>query len=80
MLPVVGSDVRGVQTIASARGVTPAQVVLRWHVEHRVVVIPKSATPERIRANLAIGGFSLTAEEVARLEEPYTPHEVAGFR
>ncbi len=54
--------------VADAHGVTPAQVVLRWHVEHGVVVIPKSATPERIRANLAIGGFSLTDDEVARID------------
>jgi 2,5-diketo-D-gluconate reductase A len=54
--------------VADAHGVTPAQVVLRWHVEHGVVVIPKSATPERIRANLAIGGFSLTDDEVVRID------------
>ena len=54
--------------VADAHGVTPAQVVLRWHVEHGVVVIPKSATPERIRANLAIDGFLLTDDEVARID------------
>ena len=54
--------------VADAHGVTPAQVVLRWHLDHDVVVIPKSATPERIRANLAVGGFSLSAEEVARID------------
>ncbi|MGY1740685.1 MULTISPECIES: aldo/keto reductase [unclassified Blastococcus] len=54
--------------VAAAHGVTTAQVVLRWHVEHGVVVIPKSATPERIRANLAVGGFTLSAEEVARVD------------
>ncbi len=54
--------------VADAHGVTPAQVVLRWHVEHGVVVIPKSATPERIRANLEIGAFSLTPDEVARVD------------
>jgi len=54
--------------VADAHGVTPAQVVLRWHVEHGVVVIPKSATPERIRANLAIGDFSLSDDEVARID------------
>jgi 2,5-diketo-D-gluconate reductase A len=54
--------------VADAHGVTPAQVVLRWHVEHGVVVIPKSATPERIRANLAIGGFALSDDEVARID------------
>ena len=54
--------------VADAHGVTPAQVVLRWHVEHEVVVIPKSATPERIRANLAIADFVLTDDEVARID------------
>ncbi len=34
--------------IAEAHGVTPAQVVLRWHLEHGITVIPKSANPERI--------------------------------
>ncbi len=57
-----------IQSAAEAHGVTPAQVVLRWHVEHEVVVIPKSATPERIRANLAIGDFALTDDEVARID------------
>ncbi|WP_199522228.1 aldo/keto reductase [Geodermatophilus marinus] len=54
--------------VADAHGVTPAQVVLRWHLEHGVAVIPKSATPERIAANAAIAGFSLSAEEVARVD------------
>ncbi|HYO37168.1 MAG TPA: aldo/keto reductase [Geodermatophilus sp.] len=54
--------------VADAHGVTPAQVVLRWHVEHGVVVIPKSATPERIRANLEVSTFSLTGDEVARVD------------
>jgi diketogulonate reductase-like aldo/keto reductase len=54
--------------VADAHGVTPAQVVLRWHVEHGVVVIPRSATPERIRQNREIGGFSLSADEVGRID------------
>jgi diketogulonate reductase-like aldo/keto reductase len=54
--------------VADAHGVTPAQVVLRWHVEHGVVVIPKSATPERIRANLAIGDITLSDDEVTRID------------
>ncbi|MFI6231456.1 aldo/keto reductase [Micromonospora echinospora] len=49
--------------IAEAHGVTPAQVVLRWHVDHGIVVIPKSVTPARIRANADIFGFALTPEE-----------------
>jgi 2,5-diketo-D-gluconate reductase A len=54
--------------IAAAHGVTPAQVVVRWHVDHQVVVIPKSATPERIAANFDVFGFSLTEEELARID------------
>jgi diketogulonate reductase-like aldo/keto reductase len=54
--------------VADAHGVTPAQVVLRWHLDHGVVVIPKSVTPERIEANFAIAGFSLTGDEVRRID------------
>ncbi len=46
--------------IAEAHRVTPAQAVLRWHVEHRIVAIPKSTNPERIAENAAIFGFRLT--------------------
>ena len=54
--------------IASASGVSPAQVVLRWHVEHEIPVIAKSANPGRMAANLDLFGFSLTAEQVARID------------
>jgi diketogulonate reductase-like aldo/keto reductase len=54
--------------IAARHGVTPAQVVVRWHVDHEVVVIPKSVTPERIAANFDVFGFSLTNEELGRID------------
>jgi diketogulonate reductase-like aldo/keto reductase len=54
--------------IAAAHGVTPDQVVLRWHLEHGVVVIPKSVTPARIETNFGIFGFTLTDAEVAALD------------
>ncbi|MBT0768760.1 aldo/keto reductase [Kineosporia sp. J2-2] len=53
---------------ARAHGVTPAQVVLRWHLGNGHVVIPKSVTPERISANLEVFGFELTAAEVAAID------------
>jgi diketogulonate reductase-like aldo/keto reductase len=53
--------------IAARHGVTPAQVVLRWHLELGIIVIPKSARPERIDSNQDLYGFSLSAEEMARL-------------
>jgi 2,5-diketo-D-gluconate reductase A len=55
--------------IARAHDVTAAQVVLRWHVEHGIPVIPKSAHPDRIRQNLDLLGFSLEPDEVARIDE-----------
>jgi diketogulonate reductase-like aldo/keto reductase len=54
--------------IAARHGVTPAQVVLRWHLEHDIVVIPKSATQQRIKENLDLFGFSLSADEVASID------------
>jgi diketogulonate reductase-like aldo/keto reductase len=53
--------------IAAKYGVTPAQVVLRWHLELGITVIPKSVRPERIESNLDLFGFSLTSEEMARI-------------
>lgn len=54
--------------VAHAHGVTPQQVVLRWHLEHGIVVIPKSTHAERIEANLDVLGFALTDDEVARID------------
>ncbi|GAA2701157.1 aldo/keto reductase [Micromonospora olivasterospora] len=54
--------------VAAAHDVSPAQVVLRWHIDHEIVVIPKSVTPERIRANFDVFGFSLTAEEMRDID------------
>jgi len=54
--------------IADAHGVSSAQVLLRWHLDHGFVAIPKSVTPERIQANFAVTGFSLTPGEVARID------------
>jgi len=54
--------------IAEKHGVTPAQVVLHWHLEHGIAVIPKSARPERIAANFDVLKFSLTRDEVAQID------------
>jgi 2,5-diketo-D-gluconate reductase A len=50
--------------IARRTGKTPAQVVLRWHIERGDIVFPKSVTPERIRENIDIFGFELSGEDV----------------
>lgn len=54
--------------IADAHGVTPQQVVLRWHIDHGIVVIPKSVHRERIAANLDVLGFQLSDDELARID------------
>jgi len=56
-----------VAAIASRYGRTPAQAILRWHLELGNVVIPKSATPERIHENFDIFDFELSAEDVREM-------------
>jgi len=57
-----------IQSIAAAHHRTPAQVLIRWGLEHGVVEIPKSAHRERIRENAQVFDFSLTTREVAALD------------
>jgi 2,5-diketo-D-gluconate reductase A len=54
--------------IAEEHRVTPAQVVLRWHIQHRIVAIPKSTNAERIAENATIFGFELPPSEVEQLD------------
>ena len=54
--------------IAERLGRTPAQVIVRWHLQHGIVVIPKSVNPDRIRSNADVAGFELTAEDLAALD------------
>lgn len=56
-----------VASAAEAHDVTPAQAILRWQVQMGSTPLPKSATPERQRANLDVFGFELTDEEVAAI-------------
>ncbi|MEV6583358.1 aldo/keto reductase [Streptomyces sp. NPDC051582] len=53
---------------ADRHGRSPAQVVLRWHLQMGNVVIPKSVTPSRIRENLDVFGFELDAADLAALD------------
>ena len=53
-----------VAEIARRAGKTPAQVVLRWHIERGDIVFPKSVTPARIKENIAIFDFELSGEDV----------------
>lgn len=59
--------IQEIQEIAQRHQKTPAQVVLRWDLQHGVVTIPKSANPKRIEENAHIFDFELTAEEMQAL-------------
>jgi 2,5-diketo-D-gluconate reductase A len=54
--------------LAEAHGRTPAQIVLRWHIQLGNVVFPKSMSPERLEQNVDVFGFELSAEEMERIE------------
>jgi 2,5-diketo-D-gluconate reductase A len=57
-----------IETVAAHHDRTPAQVILRWHLQVGNVVIPKSATPERIRENFELFDFELSEDDMAALE------------
>lgn len=59
--------------LAARHGKTPAQVILRWHLQNGFIVIPKSVTPSRIRENADVFDFQLNADdlaEIALLDDP----------
>ena len=56
-----------VTSAAEEYGVSPGQVILRWHVQIGSLAIPKSSSPERQRQNLDVFGFVLTDEQVAAI-------------
>ncbi len=60
-------DEPAVADAAQAHGVTPGQVVLRWHLQLGSMPVPKSASPERQRANLDLDGFTLSDDEMAAI-------------
>jgi aryl-alcohol dehydrogenase-like predicted oxidoreductase len=73
--------VERVAEIAAARGVSPAQVALAWVSANPTVTAPivGATKPQHLTDAIASLELELTADEIGRLEEPYRPHEVAGF-
>ncbi len=70
--PIGGEGVHVLQKgvivdLAERYGRTPAQIVLRWHMELGLTAVPKSSDPERLAENLDIFDFSLTSEDVAAI-------------
>lgn len=56
-----------IRSIAEAHGRTPAQIILRWHIQEGFSVIPGASNPDYIRENIRIFDFELTDEEMARI-------------
>ncbi|MBU1336135.1 MAG: aldo/keto reductase [Alphaproteobacteria bacterium] len=62
---VLGNDIIG--RIAARHGTSPAQVIIRWHVQQGLIAIPKSVRPERIKANIDVFGFALDEDDMAAI-------------
>ena len=57
-----------VRDVAERLGRTPQQVIVRWHLQHRVVVIPKSSKTDRLASNADVTGLELSAADMAALD------------
>ena len=60
-------DNAAIGEIASKHGKSPAQAIIRWHIQEGLVVIPKSVHPDRIRANAEVFDFELDADDMAKI-------------
>ncbi|KQL20042.1 aldo/keto reductase [Cytobacillus solani] len=58
-----------IQKIAKDHGKSPAQIVLRWHLQNNTIVIPKSVTPARIEENFNVFDFELSANEMEEINK-----------
>ncbi|MGW3267878.1 aldo/keto reductase [Streptomyces sp. NPDC001056] len=66
-----------VTRVAAEHGVSPGQVLLRWHVQLGALPIPKSADPERQRADLDVFGFALDSDQMAAIAR-HAPRRLGG--
>ncbi len=70
--PLMNSEIlkdNVVNQIAREINKTPAQVIIRWNIEHGVITIPKSITPSRIEENFDVFNFTLNDTHIRKLDE-----------
>lgn len=63
--------------LAEAHGKTPAQIILRWHLQNGIAIIPKSVHQERIKANADIFDFELSPAEMQQIDDLNTNHRIS---
>jgi diketogulonate reductase-like aldo/keto reductase len=64
--------------IAASVGRSPAQVVLRWHLQHGYIAIPKASSRSRMAANLDVLGFELSEADMLRIDSLDTRERIGG--
>ena len=62
-------EVTGIQELATKYSKSPAQIVLRWDLQHEAITIPKTVKPHRLAENSQIFDFEISEEDMARLDE-----------
>lgn len=63
--------------LAAAHGKTPAQIILRWHLQNGIAIIPKSVHQDRIKANADIFDFKLSPAEMQQIDGLNTNHRIS---
>jgi diketogulonate reductase-like aldo/keto reductase len=58
-----------IQQIAKSKNRTTAQIIIRWHLQHGLTVIPKTITPERLHENCQIFDFTLSDNEIYQIDQ-----------
>ncbi len=58
-----------IQEIATKYGKTPAQIILRWHLQNDILIIPKTVTPSRMKENLDLFSFELSETDLDKINE-----------
>ena len=68
-----------VMEISQKYGKTPAQVLIRWNLQHGVVTIPKSSTPERMVENAQVFDFQISEDDMASIDSLNLDHQAVDY-